>query len=188
MTPEEKRKRQNEKMRRYRLARPHLREKNRQRERERRAADPERFREEARARRLASPEKTRGCVAAYRNANKAKVHACQKAARAKKPAKYREMACTTAAAYRARKRMAAGTHSQEDRRRAFGDYNGLCVYCLGRADTVDHVSPLARGGSNGPENLVPACMRCNASKRDRPLLAWLAASAVRVSRGAGRGF
>ena len=29
---------------------------------------------------------------------------------------------------------------------------------------VDHVIPLILGGSNGPENLVIACPRCNLSK------------------------
>ena len=48
-----------------------------------------------------------------------------------------------------------------------------CIYCRGpltmkgtgvtRA-TLDHRVPLARGGSNGRENLVVCCQRCNNKK------------------------
>lgn len=44
-----------------------------------------------------------------------------------------------------------------------------CQYC-GRSDlalTIDHVIPKARGGSDGWENLVTACTRCNNKKGDR---------------------
>jgi len=58
-----------------------------------------------------------------------------------------------------------------------------CVYCdawltrvslATRLDpqhvaTLDHVVALARGGTNGPDNLVVCCCSCNAAKRDRPL-------------------
>jgi 5-methylcytosine-specific restriction endonuclease McrA len=33
--------------------------------------------------------------------------------------------------------------------------------------TLDHLIPKSRGGSNGPENLVPACKPCNNRKADR---------------------
>ena len=40
-----------------------------------------------------------------------------------------------------------------------------CVYCGSRDDLqVDHAVPLSRGGSNGFENLITACERCNLSK------------------------
>src|SRR3546814_18918243 len=41
-----------------------------------------------------------------------------------------------------------------------------CWYCGTKltAYHVDHRIPLARGGSNGPENLVIACPACNLSK------------------------
>lgn len=41
---------------------------------------------------------------------------------------------------------------------------GLCVYCGGVAHTRDHVIPLSRGGTNAPDNLVPACRPCNGEK------------------------
>ena len=42
-----------------------------------------------------------------------------------------------------------------------------CTYCDGVAETVDHVIPLARGGTNYEGNLTPACRSCNSRKQDR---------------------
>ena len=46
---------------------------------------------------------------------------------------------------------------------------GVCHYCeaqVGReALTMDHVVPLARGGSSTKGNLVPACRACNENKK-----------------------
>lgn len=46
--------------------------------------------------------------------------------------------------------------------------NHTCRYCGGAAPdvklTVDHVTPIALGGKDQPENLVTACQPCNAGK------------------------
>lgn len=46
---------------------------------------------------------------------------------------------------------------------------GLCHYCgqkfQSRELTMDHVVPVARGGTSTPGNIVPACKGCNASKK-----------------------
>lgn len=42
-----------------------------------------------------------------------------------------------------------------------------CVYCGGFDKlTLDHLIPRSRGGTNDPRNLVTACQRCNAARRD----------------------
>lgn len=46
---------------------------------------------------------------------------------------------------------------------------GICWYCGEEATTRDHVTPRSRGGTDDPENLVPACVRCNSQKRDKTL-------------------
>lgn len=42
-----------------------------------------------------------------------------------------------------------------------------CAYCGAHANTVDHIVPLARGGSDDESNLVACCGACNYSKRDK---------------------
>lgn len=62
---------------------------------------------------------------------------------------------------------APGDHTAEDIERQYNNQNGRCYYCGCELNGVyhkDHVIPLSRGGSNGPENIVVACPPCNRSK------------------------
>ena len=47
--------------------------------------------------------------------------------------------------------------------------SGLCHYCEKKYKpselTMDHLVPLARGGQSVKNNLVPACIGCNAKKK-----------------------
>lgn len=48
--------------------------------------------------------------------------------------------------------------------------NGKCWWCgkdVGDTYHVDHLIPLARGGTNKPNNIVIACPFCNQSKHDK---------------------
>ena len=69
---------------------------------------------------------------------------------------------------RARKRDAAGSHTAEDVKRLWEMQKGKCGCCqadLEKAGShVDHVVPLAGGGSNGVENLQILCPSCNLKK------------------------
>lgn len=71
--------------------------------------------------------------------------------------------------------------------------NGICAYCGHamhpfRTFTIDHFVPLANGGVGHLPNLVPACVGCNGSKRDKlpenffvgrmPSLTWMAEAAI----------
>jgi 5-methylcytosine-specific restriction endonuclease McrA len=51
--------------------------------------------------------------------------------------------------------------------------NDPCAYCGGPASTTDHIVSLSAGGRHEPDNLANACLSCNASKRDKPLLIYL---------------
>lgn len=44
-----------------------------------------------------------------------------------------------------------------------------CQYCGRDADSIDHVVPRSRGGSNSWDNVVAACRRCNLAKGSRLL-------------------
>jgi 5-methylcytosine-specific restriction endonuclease McrA len=70
-------------------------------------------------------------------------------------------------AYRARKRSAEGKYTAEDIRAIHVMQKGKCAYCksrLGGRYQVDHIRPLARGGSNLRTNLQLTCRSCNARK------------------------
>lgn len=52
-------------------------------------------------------------------------------------------------------------------------YSSACIYCGSNKDIqADHVIPIARGGTHGIGNLVPACKTCNTSKRERTITEW----------------
>src|SRR2546423_6189820 len=55
------------------------------------------------------------------------------------------------------------------RRAVMARDGGLCQYCGGRADSIDHVVPRSKGGEHTWENVVAACRPCNVRKRDRML-------------------
>ena len=61
--------------------------------------------------------------------------------------------------------------SREELGHLFDACSGKCAYCLtADATDVDHVQPLARGGRDELDNLVPACKSCNSSKKNSTLL------------------
>lgn len=68
---------------------------------------------------------------------------------------------------RARTKNVPGSFSPSDIRSLLESQKGKCWWCgkdLNGAYHVDHRIPLAKGGSNGPDNLCIACPKCNLSK------------------------
>lgn len=47
-----------------------------------------------------------------------------------------------------------------------------CIYCGGKAEHMDHITPISRGGRHSIGNLAPACAKCNLSKRDKFVVEW----------------
>jgi 5-methylcytosine-specific restriction endonuclease McrA len=71
----------------------------------------------------------------------------------------------------------------ESRQYVFEKFGRHCVYC-GAVDVplnLDHVVPRSRGGSNRVSNLVPACIRCNEAKGNRPVEEFLARDPKRLA-------
>lgn len=73
--------------------------------------------------------------------------------------------------YRARKRSSGGTNTAADIKAILTNQRGLCANCKtklfksgAKKYHVDHIMPLALGGSNWPSNLQCLCQFCNLSK------------------------
>lgn len=71
---------------------------------------------------------------------------------------------------RARRAKAEGRHSLQDILRIERAQKGRCAYCrrkLGKRvqKQIDHIMPLAKGGSNNARNIQLACDDCNFEKR-----------------------
>lgn len=48
-----------------------------------------------------------------------------------------------------------------------------CAYCGKAADTIDHIIPRSKNGSDDESNIVPCCKSCNSSKKDKSLVDFL---------------
>ena len=65
--------------------------------------------------------------------------------------------------------------------------SNACQYCGNAATTLDHVTPISRGGGWSWSNLVACCARCNASKGAKtPKEARMTLARVRVTAAAER--
>lgn len=67
-----------------------------------------------------------------------------------------------------REREAPGRHTRTQVLARVEFYGGLCWICREAPhETIDHVKPITKGGSNWPANLRPACRSCNSRKKDK---------------------
>tara|TARA_R110000765_G_scaffold265862_1_gene365328 strand:- start:204 stop:923 length:720 start_codon:yes stop_codon:yes gene_type:complete len=132
----------------------------------RRAADPQKFRDRANAAYAADPQKFRDQDNARRAADPQKFRDQDKARRAKDPQKHRAKGRAGAQKRKARTLKAEGwDYATVEKLQARWDmFGGKCWMCCRPADAMDHVKPLAAGGSNFPSNQRPACTSCNSRK------------------------
>ena len=67
---------------------------------------------------------------------------------------------------KARKKKAPGRHTADDIAALVKAQKGRCACCTKKTKrlTIDHIKPLAKGGSNWPKNLQMLCTSCNCSK------------------------
>lgn len=123
------------------------------------------------AQRVAWVDKNRekACVYSrnYRKANPEKIGAIAKAWWAANPLAVRAFA----AQRRARKKAAGGKYSAADVAMQLTAQEGKCYWCQRAINVsgfhVDHIIPLVKGGSNGPENICCSCPNCNLRKHDK---------------------
>lgn len=155
--------------------------------------NPEAVREKSKRWRDRNPGGARAATQKYRKSNASKVRAMwrewhsrnadqvrasQRARYAEDPLKYIAIAQNA----RARRLSAPGAWTNLDIGRKFSDQKGCCYYCgcrVGRGKDwdqpwhADHFIPLARGGTNFPDNLVVACAPCNTSKNAKMPWEWM---------------
>jgi hypothetical protein len=152
-----RRQRDRERLREWRAANPSLNRRYQQRAREQ---HPERYREYRRKYYYDGNEKAK----------------CAERGRRRRRLKPQDKRLSQARR-RAIKRKVGGKVSQRDATRLLNRLQGRCAYCPRQADTFDHVVPLIRGGRHTIGNLLPACRACNSSKHKWLLIEW------RVRRG-----
>lgn len=135
------------------------------------------------------PDPASGFAYSKREGFLAKCRACRAAAwKALSPEQRREQRYNARALRRARLKNAPGSHTLDDVRRQYQAQGGRCYWCtadLGDDFHADHLVPLARGGSDYPENIVCACPSCNLSKNAKTpdeYRAWLSLRAIATRR------
>lgn len=71
---------------------------------------------------------------------------------------------------RAAKRGSVANATASQIRAARAKAKGVCHYCRKKfkALTIDHITPIAAGGTHTLDNIVFACHACNSEKRDLP--------------------
>lgn len=107
----------------------------------------------------------------YYSDNKTLCDARNKARYHENPAPYIERARK----YRARRRGAEGSFTQDDVNDLFRLQKGRCCGCRARlldGYHVDHIVALSRGGSNGRSNIQLLCAPCNHSKHALDPIDW----------------
>lgn len=86
---------------------------------------------------------------------------------------------------KAKRRAAEGKFTRQDIERLMAEQAGKCAAChidISADYHVDHIHPLARGGTNWPNNLQLLCGPCNCSKGHKTMAQW-AAWKVEVTAG-----
>lgn len=116
-------------------------------------SNPEKCRERARRWRESNPDKAKAATDRYRSTD---------------IEGWRELDRVRSSRRRAQLRGDTGSHTKADLAEILIAQGGRCAYCrvnLKRTKKhVDHIQPLARGGSNGRANLQYLCQTCNVTK------------------------
>lgn len=83
--------------------------------------------------------------------------------------------------------MSRGRAWRKTRAQILSRDNNECQYCGAQATTVDHVIPVAKGGTDEHSNLQAACARCNYSKHDKDVETFMIERAGKSKLRAKRG-
>lgn len=115
---------------------------------------------------LKNKEKTKIMQKLYVSNNREKVRETRKIYYKKN----KEVCLSLNRSNRAKRMKAEGTHNKSDIINIFNMQKGLCAYCkisIKEKYHVDHITSLAKGGTNWPKNLQLLCVPCNMHKHDK---------------------
>ena len=150
-------------------------EKNREAIAIRKAAYNKRNKDRIKEYRIKNKERISSVFRIYREKNAEKINESARAYRAANPEKMAESWRNKSA----RRRMAEGSHTAADVRAIFDAQRGICANCNSKLSKsgpdkyhVDHILPLARGGSNDKYNLQCLCKPCNLRKNAKDPVRW----------------
>jgi len=67
----------------------------------------------------------------------------------------------------------ASTFTLEQWKQCKNYFSDRCCYCGQKLKlAMEHLIPVAKGGSYNQQNIVPACGSCNSSKGTKPFHSW----------------
>lgn len=112
---------------------------------------------------------------AWREANPDRVRANHKAWRVANPERVRISVRTREARRRARIARVLSTLTAQEWEVVLEAAGRACIYCGGGDRlSMDHLTPISRGGPHTSENVAPACLPCNLSKGAKTVMEFLA--------------
>lgn len=123
-----------------------------------------------RAARQRDPSKNQAATRKYRAKNPTKVLESTRQWRNANWGKYLFLSRIYSSVRRAKKTDNGGSFTVSDVDLIYESQGGKCIVC-GSAEhlELDHIIPIARGGSSAPSNLQLLCLHCNRSKRDKTM-------------------
>lgn len=72
--------------------------------------------------------------------------------------------------------------ARRTRRRILERDSGVCAYCGGAGDTIDHLTPWSLGGRTTMDNCVTSCAECNFRRGNRPVSEFVRTEGLSVRR------
>ena len=111
----------------------------------------------------------------YYEANKEEINADRRQYRKEHPEELSGIDRAHKHKRKAQKKAVGGSYTPQQIQEQLKRQKARCHYCKVKLEKyhVDHVIPLARGGSNDIHNIVLACPTCNMHKHDKLLHEWL---------------